>query len=71
MASSKPSNKDVIEVEGTVSEALPNAMFKVELQNGHSVLAHISGISFGSSRATRSWWSCRHMTSSEVASREG
>ena len=43
MASSKPSNKDVIEVEGTVSEALPNAMFKVELQNGHSVLAHISG----------------------------
>ena len=43
MASSKPSNKDVIEVEGTVSEALPNAMFKVELQNGHAVLAHISG----------------------------
>jgi translation initiation factor IF-1 len=39
---SKPS-KDVIEVEGTVSEALPNAMFKVELQNGHEVLAHISG----------------------------
>ncbi len=38
----KPS-KDVIEVEGTVSEALPNAMFKVELQNGHAVLAHISG----------------------------
>lgn len=35
--------KDVIEVEGTVSEALPNAMFKVELQNGHEVLAHISG----------------------------
>jgi translation initiation factor IF-1 len=43
LASSKPSNKDVIEVEGTVSEALPNAMFKVELQNGHEVLAHISG----------------------------
>ncbi len=43
MASSKPSNKDVIEVEGTVAEALPNAMFKVELQNGHTVLAHISG----------------------------
>ena len=43
MGSAKPSNKDVIEVEGTVSEALPNAMFKVELQNGHSVLAHISG----------------------------
>ncbi len=35
--------KDVIEVEGTVAEALPNAMFKVELQNGHRVLAHISG----------------------------
>lgn len=35
--------KDVIEVEGTVAEALPNAMFKVELQNGHPVLAHISG----------------------------
>ncbi|MDQ2951642.1 MAG: translation initiation factor IF-1, partial [Chloroflexota bacterium] len=43
MASSKPSKKDVIEVEGTVAEALPNAMFKVELQNGHAVLAHISG----------------------------
>jgi translation initiation factor IF-1 len=44
LASSKPSkDKDVIEVEGTVSEALPNAMFKVELQNGHQVLAHISG----------------------------
>src|SRR3990172_491432 len=38
----KPS-KDVIEVEGTVSEALPNAMFRVALQNGHEVLAHISG----------------------------
>jgi len=34
---------DVIEVEGVVSEALPNATFKVELQNGHKVLAHISG----------------------------
>lgn len=34
---------DVIEVEGTVLEAFPNAMFKVELQNGHKVLAHISG----------------------------
>lgn len=32
-----------IEVEGTVSETLPNAMFRVELQNGHKVLAHISG----------------------------
>ncbi|MDP4133134.1 MAG: translation initiation factor IF-1 [Bacillota bacterium] len=34
---------DVIEFEGTVVEALPNAMFKVELPNGHTVLAHISG----------------------------
>src|SRR5690625_735763 len=34
---------DAIEVEGTVSEALPNAMFRVELDNGHLVLAHISG----------------------------
>lgn len=34
---------DVIEVEGTVIEALPNAMFQVELENGHRVLAHISG----------------------------
>ena len=33
----------VIEVEGTVTEALPNAMFRVELENGHIVLAHISG----------------------------
>ncbi len=35
--------EDVIEVEGTVVEALPNAMFQVELENGHKVLAHISG----------------------------
>lgn len=35
--------KDSIEVEGTVLEALPNAMFKVELPNGHLVLGHISG----------------------------
>ena len=35
--------KDVIEVFGTVLEAQPNAMFKVELENGHIVLAHISG----------------------------
>ena len=34
---------DVLELEGTVLEALPNAMFKVELENGHIVLAHISG----------------------------
>ena len=35
--------EDVIEVEGTVKEPLPNAMFRVELENGHIVLAHISG----------------------------
>ena len=34
---------DVIEVEGKVIEKLPNAMFQVELENGHQVLAHISG----------------------------
>ena len=34
---------DVIEIEGTVVETLPNAMFKVELENGHVVLAHVSG----------------------------
>ena len=35
--------KEVIEVDGTVLETLPNAMFRVELENGHIVLAHISG----------------------------
>jgi translation initiation factor IF-1 len=35
--------KDAIEVEGMVKEPLPNAMFRVELANGHKVLAHISG----------------------------
>jgi len=35
--------EDVIELEGTVLEALPNAMFRVELTNGHKVLTHISG----------------------------
>ena len=35
--------KDAIEVEGTVSEVLPNATFKVELENGHEVLAYLSG----------------------------
>ena len=34
---------DVIEVEGTVIETLPTAMFKVELENGHEILAHVSG----------------------------
>ena len=37
------SKQDVIEVEGTVTEALPNGQFKVELQNGHIILAVISG----------------------------
>ena len=37
------SKEDVIEIEGIVVEKLPNAMFKVELENGHIVLAHISG----------------------------
>ena len=35
--------EDAIEVEGTIIEPLPNAMFQVELDNGHKVLAHISG----------------------------
>ncbi|PYM92758.1 MAG: translation initiation factor IF-1 [Candidatus Rokuibacteriota bacterium] len=35
--------EDAIEVEGTVVEPLPNAMFRVELENGHKVLAHVSG----------------------------
>ena len=37
------SKQDVIEVEGKVLEAVPNAMFQVELENGHVVLAHVSG----------------------------
>jgi translation initiation factor IF-1 len=37
------SKQDVIEVEGKVIEALPNAMFQVKLENGHVVLAHVSG----------------------------
>ena len=36
-------SKDVIEFEGTILEAMPNAMFRVELENGHEILAHISG----------------------------
>ena len=35
--------KEAIQVEGTILEALPNAMFRVELENGHKVLAHVSG----------------------------
>lgn len=37
------SKEDVVEIEGIVVEKLPNAMFQVELENGHKVLAHISG----------------------------
>ena len=37
------SKADVVEIEGVVVEKLPNAMFQVELENGHKVLAHISG----------------------------
>lgn len=37
------SKSDVIEIEGTVTEKLPNTMLKVQLENGHEVLAHISG----------------------------
>ena len=35
--------EDIIEVQGTVAETLPNAMFRVTLENGHKILAHISG----------------------------
>ncbi len=37
------SKEDLIETEGKILEALPNAVFKVELENGHFVLAHVSG----------------------------
>ncbi|MGB3478615.1 MAG: translation initiation factor IF-1 [bacterium] len=37
------SRKDLIQTEGTIVETLPNAMFRVELDNGHKVLAHVSG----------------------------
>ena len=42
-SSGKKPTKEVIELEGTVLETLPNALFRVELENGHVVLAHISG----------------------------
>lgn len=41
--SGKKPTKEVIELEGTVLETLPNALFRVELENGHVVLGHISG----------------------------
>lgn len=37
------SKKDVIEIEGTIIDSLPNAMFKVKLENDHEIIAHISG----------------------------
>ena len=43
MSDGKRTTKEVIELEGTVLETLPNALFKVELENGHVVLSHISG----------------------------
>ena len=43
MSNGRGVKKETIEVEGTVVESLPNAMFRVELPNGHKVLAHISG----------------------------
>lgn len=36
-------SKDVIEIEGTIIESMPNAMFRVKLENNHEILAHISG----------------------------
>ena len=38
-----PVNKEVIKLQGKVVEALPNAQFKVELENGHMIIAHVSG----------------------------
>lgn len=43
MGGNSLAKEDVLELEGTVVETLPNAMFKVELENGHQILAHISG----------------------------
>jgi len=60
------SKEEAIEVMATVVEPLPNAMFKVELENKHQVLAHISGRMrmkfFRIFPATRSSWSCRRTT---------
>lgn len=38
-----PVNKEVIKLQGKVVEALPNAQFRVELENGHMIIAHVSG----------------------------
>ena len=53
--------KDVIEAEGKVIEAQPNAMFIVELETGHKVLVRLEQIISGSSRETRSKWNYHHM----------
>ena len=42
-AGPRPAKSDAIEVQGTIVEPLPNGMFRVELENGHRVLAHVSG----------------------------
>jgi translation initiation factor IF-1 len=64
---------DVIEVEGTVVEPLPNAQFRVKLDNGHEVLCHISGkmrmYFIRILRGDRFAWRCRHTTSKEAGSR--
>ena len=55
------SKADVIEIEGTVIEKLPNAMFQVQLENGHQVLAHISGkLRMNYIQATKLPLSCPH-----------
>ena len=60
------SKQDMIEIEGTVVEALPNATFTVELENGHQILAHISGKLrmnyIRIFREIRSRSKCRHTT---------
>ena len=70
-----PKKDGVIEIEGTVVEALPNAFFRVELTNGHKVLAHISGKMrqhyIRSSPRTAWWWSSRRTTSRGVGSSTG
>ncbi len=67
-----PKKEGVIEIEGTVVEALPNAMFRVELSNGHKVLAHISGKMrqhyIRILPRTAWWWSCLPTTSPGVGS---
>ena len=60
-----PKKEGVIEIEGTVVEALPNAMFRVELSNGHKVLAHISGKMGSTTSASflrTAWWWSSHRT---------